>query len=188
MKLNNRRLITTFISTLIIFFAAINCNDEKSIVDEKETTLDVVEETTTIQDTVVERETTENMTVVDVEDVEVVTTSKPNVEELYYYFAQCVLAEAGNQDELGKILVIDVILNRADKFDMSYEDVIHRTNQFAVVANGSIHKQVPTEEVYNLILSEFECRTNSEVLYFRTSHYHDFGTPMFKHGAYYFSK
>lgn len=109
------------------------------------------------------------------------------------YLACCVEAEAGNQSELGKRLVCDTILNRFDsgKYETMY-DVINEENngvyQYSVVGDGSIFKVTPTEETYRIVAEEVENRTNTEVLYFRTKHYHTFGTPLFKEDDHYFSK
>lgn len=105
------------------------------------------------------------------------------------YLACCVEAEAGNQSELGKRLVCDVVLNRFYKggYTTLY-DVINEEGQFAVVSNGSINTAIPTEETYAIVREELEHRTNTEVLYFRTEHYHPFGEPMFQEQAHFFSK
>lgn len=110
--------------------------------------------------------------------------------EDYAYFAQCVMAEAGDQDELGKRLVIDVILNRLDNtnFPNSINDIINQPYQFEVVSNGSINEVIPTEDIYTLIQEEIQNRTNYDVLYFRTDHYHNFGTQLFQHQDHYFNK
>ena len=114
---------------------------------------------------------------------------EPNYND-YEYMAKCVLAEAGNQDEYGKRLVIDVILNRKENtaFPDTYEDIINQPNQFEVVENGSINEQVPNEYIYNLILQELEKRTDPDILYFKTIDYHDFAEPVIHHQDHYFSK
>ena len=104
------------------------------------------------------------------------------------YFAHCVVAEAGNQDEYGQRLVIDVILNRCDKYNMSTKDIINMPNQFAVVDNGAINKADVEPYIYELIMQEILQRTNSEVLYFRTNYYHSFGIPVLHHQDHFFSK
>lgn len=105
------------------------------------------------------------------------------------YLACCVEAEAGNQSELGKRLVCDVILNRFYSGGYSnFYEVIDEEYQFAVVGNGSILEAEPTEETIRIVQEELENRTNTEVMFFRTEHYHTFGTPMFKEGDHYFSK
>ena len=105
--------------------------------------------------------------------------------------AKCVMAEAGNQEELGKRLVIDVILNRID-YDVfqnqnSITDVIFAEGQFEVVRLGTIYKYTPTDDIYNLIREELVSRTNNEVVYFRTGKYHSGGKPYDKVGDHYFS-
>lgn len=106
------------------------------------------------------------------------------------YLAKCTMAEAGNQDEVGKRLVIDCILNRLndENFPNSIVDIINYPGQFEVVSNGSINVIVPTPDIYTLIEEELISPYNTEVLYFRTSHFHNFGTPLFQWGAHYFSK
>lgn len=106
------------------------------------------------------------------------------------YLAKCTMAEAGNQDEIGKRLVIDCILNRLndENFPNSVVDIINYPGQFEVVSNGSINVIVPTPDIYILIGEELVTPYNTEVLYFRTSHFHTFGTPLFQWGAHYFSK
>lgn len=120
-------------------------------------------------------------------------TPEPNVSIQYddslKYLACCVEAEAGNQDAYGRRLVADCIINRykTGKYK-TYYDVIQEYNQFQTYANGIIDRIVPTDETYQIVKEELEHETNTEVLYFRTEHYHTFGTPCFKHGAHYFSK
>ena len=104
-----------------------------------------------------------------------------------------VQAEAGNQDELGKRYVADVIFNRADSSDFpeyTY-DVIYQMDpvQFATTVDGAMGKAgyTITEDVFTLVLDEYLNRTNSEIVYFRTGKYHECGTPAFKHGDHYFS-
>lgn len=126
----------------------------------------------------------------ELETVTMPVSSTTRIIEDYVYFAQCVMAEAGDQDEYGKRLVIDVILNRLDNtnFPNSINDIINEPYQFEVVSNGSINEVIPTEDIYTLIQEEMKNRTNDEVLYFRTEHYHTFGTQLFQHQDHYFSK
>lgn len=105
------------------------------------------------------------------------------------YLACCVEAEAGNQSELGKRLVCDTVLNRFDsgKYETLY-DVINEENQYSVVGDGRILEVTPTEETYRIVAEEMNSRTNTEVIYFRTKHYHTFGIPLLKEDDHYFSK
>ena len=109
-------------------------------------------------------------------------------EELKYLVA-CVEAEAEDQTELGKRLVCDTVLNRFDSGNYEdYCEVINKKYQYSCVGDGRIFKAEPTEETYRIVREELENRTNTEVLHFRTKHYHEFGTPLFKEDDHYFSK
>lgn len=109
------------------------------------------------------------------------------------YLACCVEAEAGNQSELGKRLVCDTVLNRFDsgKYETLYDVINEEHNgvyQYSVVEDGRILEVTPTDETYRIVAEEVENLANTEVLYFRTKHYHTFGIPLFKEDDHYFSK
>ena len=114
-------------------------------------------------------------------------------EEIYYdsleYLACLVEAEAGNQDELGKRLVVDVVLNRVDsnEFPDNIYDVINQKNQFESVLNGKINEVSPSDDTYEIVRSEFEDRLNYDVLFFRAGKYHEFGKKLFKQQDHYFN-
>ena len=103
------------------------------------------------------------------------------------YFAACIMAEAGNQDETGKRLVVDVILNRCDDNNCKAESIINAKGQFQCVSNGFINKVIPDEDIYTIIEEEINNRYDNNVYYFRTQKYHSFGQPLYQHGAHYFS-
>ena len=141
--------------------------------------------------------------------VTVVATTKPDVEENdtdivqscevhpsywmtndeYELFAKCVEAEAGTEGFTGKQYVVDVILNRvdSDKYPNTIKDVIMQKHQFEVVSNGRIYDVTPTEETYKAINTELESQLDNEIIAFRMSHYHSFGTPKFHYKNHYFS-
>ena len=108
-------------------------------------------------------------------------------EEEVEMLAHLVMAEAGNQDLLGKQLVVDVIFNRmrSEKFDDTVEGVIYASGQFA--CSGYFMKKTPTEECYEAVYTEIESRQDKEVLYFRTGRYGS-TKALYKHGDHYFSK
>ena len=96
---------------------------------------------------------------------------------------QTVWAEAGNQSELGQRLVADTILNRLEdeKFPNTVKKVIAQPGQYA-------HRNViPSDATLVLVVQEEICRTNSDVLWFRTKKYHKYGEPIIQEGAHYFS-
>lgn len=104
--------------------------------------------------------------------------------------AICTMAEAEGEPELGQRLVIDTILNRLDSPYFSYDsihDVIYAPNQFTSMTNGRADKCYVKESIRKLVLEEMDRRTDSQVLYFRTGQFHDFGTKLYKVGNHYFS-
>lgn len=108
--------------------------------------------------------------------------------------ALAVQAEAGNQDDLGKRYVADVVFNRVDDPDFpdNIHDVIYQSNpvQFAITVDGAIERAGYTvdEKTFQLVLDEYFNRSEEEIIYFRTDHYSECGTPAFKHGDHYFSR
>lgn len=103
--------------------------------------------------------------------------------------ALSVMAEAEGEPEEGQRLVIDTILNRVDdpRFPGNVHDVIYQKNQFAGMYGERIERCYVKEELVQLVREELENRTNSEVVFFRTGHYHSYGVPLFQVGAHYFS-
>lgn len=103
--------------------------------------------------------------------------------------ALCVMAEAEGECEYGQRLVIGVVLNRVDDphFPDTIYDVIYQKNQFAGMYGDRITRCYVKDELVQLVEEELENRTNEEVVFFRTGHYHSYGVPMFQVGAHYFS-
>lgn len=142
-----------------------------------------------VEDVVETPKPTATPTPVPTPTVEEITPEVILNEDEFEYVARCVFAEAGNQDYLGQVYVVDCILNRYDTGSYkTYTDVINAPGQFSVVSNGSIKKIKPSETTYKALEDELVKRTNYEIKYFRTKHYHNFGTPCFQHGDHYFSK
>ena len=105
--------------------------------------------------------------------------------------ALITMAEAEGESEEGKRLVIDTILNRVDS-ELSYfpdtvSEVIFQKNAFSSTTDGRMEKCYVMEDICELVKEELENRTNNDVLYFRTGHYSNYGTPMFAEGNHYFS-
>jgi N-acetylmuramoyl-L-alanine amidase len=139
----------------------------------------------------------EEITVVE-NEVELVAEPEPEpepaprfTEEEIFLIAWCMMGEAEGESELGKRLVIDVILNRIDspKFANTAHDVIYAKGQFVAMLTSRKDrcKDKVTEEMMQLVREEIESRTNDKVLYFRTKHYHKWGTPELQVGCHYFS-
>lgn len=117
--------------------------------------------------------------------------------EIYYgeleLLALVIQAEAGNQDELGKRYVADVVMNRVNSkaFPDTIREVIYQKNpvQFACVYDGALDRAgyTITEDCFKIAEEEYWSQQNTEIVYFRTQRYHNSGHPAFKYGDHYFS-
>lgn len=104
--------------------------------------------------------------------------------------ALLTMAEAEGEPEYGQRLVIDSVLNRMDseRFPDSVHDVVYQKNQYSSMTGGRAARCFVKEELRELVRSELKERTDYDVVFFRTGHYHPYGTPLFRVGAHYFSK
>ena len=157
-------------------------------------------ETIVVETEAIETEETDICETVVLEEPEVplIIETESEVVEIPYIsdeeldlLAKCVMSEAGNQEELGKRLVIDVILNRVDCESFAGQNtitqVIFAPGQFEVVSKGTIYKVNPTDDIYDLIREELAERTNNEVVFFRAGKFHSCGHAWKKVGDHYFS-
>lgn len=103
--------------------------------------------------------------------------------------ATIVMAEAEGETELGQRLVIDTVLNRKDSpdFPNTVSEVLRQPYQYTSEDSERFSVCYPKEEIIELIYEELDCRTNDEVVFFRTGRYSDYGTPAFKECCHYFS-
>lgn len=103
--------------------------------------------------------------------------------------ALVTMAEAEDECEEGKRLVIDTILNRVDceDFPNSVEGVIYQPSQFSSMWNGRVNRCYVKDDICQLVREELLHRTNSEVMFFTAGHYGKYGTPMFSVENHYFS-
>ena len=103
--------------------------------------------------------------------------------------ALVTMAEAEGESELGKRLVIDVILNQIDspRFPNTAAGVIYAKNVFECMWNGRIDRCYVRDDIRQLVVEELQSRTNSNIHYFRAGRYHSFGTPVVNEGNHYFS-
>jgi len=189
LKSNNEKLIfglaMIFLGMLIGFVRVDTPVEAEEIVVETEA---IKTEETDIYETVALEEP----------EVPLIIETKSDVVEIPYIsdeeldlLAKCVMSEAGNQEELGKRLVIDVILNRMDAEVFAGQNtitqVIFAPGQFEVVSKGTIYKYTPTDDIYDLIREELIERTNNEVVFFRAGKFHSCGHAWKKVGDHYFS-
>ena len=103
--------------------------------------------------------------------------------------ALVTMAEAENQCEEGKRLVISTILNRVDseRFPDTVYDVIYQASQFTCMWNGRVDRCYVKEDIRQLVIEEVISRSNNEVVFFRGGRYSSYGTPFAKVGDHYFS-
>lgn len=96
--------------------------------------------------------------------------------------AKVVHAEAEDQDMIGKRLVVDCVLNRVDcdAYPNHVFGVVLQDGQF-------VRSDTYTQDDMDAVEAEIEKRLDHDVMYFRTKHYHNFGTSLYQHGDHYFS-
>ena len=116
---------------------------------------------------------------------EEITMSNEEIELI----ALVTMAEAEGEPEEGKRLVIDTILNRVDhkRFPNTVSDVIYQKDQFTSMWNGRLNSCYASDDICKLVKEEVKSRKDSNVIFFRTSRYSDYGSPMFQVGRHYFS-
>ena len=96
--------------------------------------------------------------------------------------AMITMAEAENEPEYGKRLVIDTILNRvdSDKFPDTIIDVATQPNQYTSMNSDRMSRCYVRNDIYQLVIEEFESRTDYDVIFFTSNGYSQYGTPMFQ--------
>lgn len=88
----------------------------------------------------------------------------------------------------GMRLITDAILNLAEHQGVSVTDCILNPGQFTVISTGAIWKDPVYQETIDAVMTELTgTRLDYDIKYFRTGHFHGFGTPCFKFGNVYFS-
>ncbi len=120
----------------------------------------------------------------EIEEESIVEMQTPSSDVIL--LAKIMKAEAENQSDEGKQMVISTVLNRVDSdvFPDTIYDVIYDPYQYYTAAFDSIYV---TDDDITLVQNAINNRINTDVLYFRTNHYHTFGTPVCQVGDHYFS-
>jgi N-acetylmuramoyl-L-alanine amidase len=101
---------------------------------------------------------------------------KSNVEGLQLSYeeeemiARLIMAEAEGETDIGKILVMNVLINRvnSEEFPNTIKEVIFETGQFECVSNGRFYSVQPNDLCYEIVAdAELEYIDNSQgALYF----------------------
>ena len=105
-------------------------------------------------------------------------------EELCYV----VMREGGyTEPDEGIHMMAAGVLNRVDSplFPNTIHEVIYQRGQFESATD--LYKYVPTERVIQICAEEMEHRSNTQVLYWRTGHYHAKTRPIAHIGHHYYS-
>lgn len=101
-----------------------------------------------------------------------------------------VSAESRGESQEAQYTVACVILNRIESpmFPDTLEGVVRQNAQFTCVGNGIINNVPITESVEQAVAMALDNNTVDEnVLWFRSSRYHNFFQPVFQIGKMYFS-
>lgn len=97
--------------------------------------------------------------------------------------AKIVMAEAGNQDYIGKRLVADVVLNRlnSERWANTVAGVVYHPNQFTHPASYY------TDDCLAAVEAECMERLDYDIMYFRAHHFFSGHPQAYQHGDHYFS-
>lgn len=113
---------------------------------------------------------------------------QPDYDELDLLY-RTVQAEGYTMGYEGMRLITDAILNLAESQGVSVTDTILAPGQFTVISTGAIWNEPVYQDTIDAVLTELRGpRVDYSIKYFRTGHYHGFGTPCFSFGNVYFSK
>jgi hypothetical protein len=97
-----------------------------------------------------------------------------------------VQAEGYTMGVEGMRLITDAILNLSrDRGCSVYETLT--SGAYTVVNTGQIWRQSIYEETIAAVNAELGGQIDYDIKYFRTNHFHNFGTPCFAYGSVYFS-
>lgn len=109
---------------------------------------------------------------------------KDLTEEDWYLIESISLAEAMNQGVEGVALVQWVVINRHIKTGASIRSIVYAPRQFYTAGMNGTNEL--SREARELIESGWD--ESQGAIYFRTGHYHGFGTPLFSYKDHFFSK
>lgn len=115
---------------------------------------------------------------------------QPTIPELYDFdlLALTVQAEGYTMGYTGMRYITSSIINLARDRGCSIDEVI-TSGAYTVVNNGTIWKQTLYDDTIRAVEHDLYIeQIDTEIKYFRTNHYHSFGTPCFNWGNVYFNK
>ena len=100
--------------------------------------------------------------------------------------AKLLWCEARNQSWEGQVYTCSAILNYCERNNTSIWDAAHNINSFEPAPY--VDDAEPTAMQYEVIYYVLNGGRIPDICWFRTGHYHNFGTPVAKVGDHYFSK
>ena len=100
--------------------------------------------------------------------------------------AKLLWCEARNQSWEGQVYTWSAILNYCERNNTSIWDAAHNINSFEPAPY--VDDAEPTVMQYEVIYYVLNGGRIPDICWFRTGHYHNFGTPVAKVGDHYFSK
>ena len=128
--------------------------------------------------------------------IPVTDLTEEDIKEMDYWgelelLAAVVEAEAGNQDMIGKRLVVDVVLNRVDSplFPDTITEVLEQPGQFTTMWNGAVedagyHMQ---QDDYDAVMMEVTGkRLDYDIYFFTAGEYNASCKPAYIHGDHFF--
>ena len=113
-------------------------------------------------------------------------TGKPTYTNERDFLAKLLYCEAGGESWECQVYTCSAILNLSDYSDRTIWDMGHDYNTFSVAY--IVDDAEPTQTQYDVIDYVLDGGRVPEICFFRTDHYHNFGTPVCQVGAHYFSK
>lgn len=182
MKLQNK--IVSVIVSLALIIAPFNVAEAEEILEPRLEVVDILEETED-EETKYSFDDLPGVYPYEPKKVieEIIVTDEPYISEAeIQIIAMITMAEAENEPEYGKRLVIDTILNRvdSDKFPDTIIDVATQPNQYTSMNSDRMSRCYVRDDIYQLVIEEFESRTNYDVIFFTSNGYGRYGTPMFQ--------
>ena len=99
--------------------------------------------------------------------------------------AKVCMGEAGTEPMVGKVAVIATILNRCDAYSKTVAEVVYAPNQYYTGYCGEISEEAL--QAVEIAIAQRDLFP-SDMFYFRTNHYHNFGEPYVPIGSHYFSR
>ena len=128
--------------------------------------------------------------------IPVTDLTEEDIKEMDYWgelelLAAVVEAEAGNQDMIGKRLVVDVVLNRVDSplFPDTITEVLEQPGQFTTMWNGAVEDagyHMQQDDCDAVMMEVTGKRLDYDIYFFTAGEYNASCKPAYIHGAHYF--